>query len=400
MRKLIVMAVALAACGFGQGRPKVRAVTAFIRIDPARYEAQYAEAMTFLKSAADAYRAAGFEVEGARIATQPFPEYIQGMKPADAVAFLRKIDATAKRLGFRPSIGPAMLRDSDDTAPLDVLAKALETTGLNASLVIADESGIHWRAVREAAKLIHRVGAESANGRGNLNFAAIAMVKPFSPFYPGAWHTGQGKTFAVGLESANVVMDVFAATHDPVEAEKRLAAALGRYGKEAEAVATAAAAKAGWTYAGLDPTPAPLGDVSIGKAIESFVGGPFGSSGTMTAASVITRAVKSVAVKQTGYSGLMVPILEDNVLAKRWAEGAFSVDSLLAYSSVCAAGLDTVPLRGDTTVEQIAKILGDVASLAFKWQKPLAARLLPVPGGKPGQKTNFGDERMTDTVIR
>ena len=50
--------------------------------------------------------------------------------------------------------------------------------------------------------------------------------------------------------------------------------------------------------------------------------------------------------------------------------------------------------------DQIAKILGDVASLAFKWQKPLAARLLPVPGGKAGDRTDFGDPRMTNTVIR
>jgi len=40
----------------------------------------------------------------------------------------------------------------------------------------------------------------------------------------------------------------------------------------------------------------------------------------MTAAGIITRAVQSVPVKRVGYSGLMVPVLEDNVLAKRWAE--------------------------------------------------------------------------------
>lgn len=399
MRKACLI-LALAAAAFADSRPKVRAVTAFIRIDPARYEAQYADTMRFLNGAAEAYRKAGFEVQGVRIATQPFPEYIRGMKPDEAVAFLQKLDALAKKSGFRPNIGAAMIHDNDDTGVLDVLARALSTTELNASLVIADEAGIHWRAVREAARLIKRVGAESPHGRGNLNFAATAMVKPYGPFYPGAWHAGPGKTFAVGLESANVVTEAFAANRDPGQAEKALAAALARYGKEAEAVATRLAAQSGWSYGGIDPTPAPLGDVSIGQAIENFLGAPFGSGGTMTAASIITRAVKSVPVKQTGYSGLMVPVLEDNVLARRWAEGTYNIDSLLAYSAVCAGGLDTVPLRGDTSAEQIARILGDVASLAFKWQKPLAARLLPVPGGKPGDRTDFGDPRMTNTVIR
>jgi uncharacterized protein (UPF0210 family) len=130
--------------------------------------------------------------------------------------------------------------------------------------------------------------------------------------------------------------------------------------------------------------------VSIGAAIESFTGAPFGSPGTETAAGVITRAVKDVPVKQVGYSGLMIPVLEDAVLTRRWTEGTYGLDSILAYSAVCAAGVDTVPLAGDTSEEAIARIIGDMATLAFKWNKPLAARLLPAPGRKIGDVTEFG----------
>jgi uncharacterized protein (UPF0210 family) len=381
-------------------RPKVRAITAFINIDSKSYEAQYAETMRFLDSAREQYRAAGWDVEGVRIVTQPFPQYIRGMQPDAALAFFHKLDEFATKLKFNPNIGAAMIGDGDDASVLDVMAKTLASTRINASLVIAGDDGIHWRAIHETAKLIKNIAALSPHGRGNLNFAATAMVKPYGPFYPGAWHTGTGRTFAVGLEGANVVADVFARYQEPREAEKQLSAALAKHLKDAEAVATQVASKSGWTYAGIDPTPAPLGDVSIGRAIESFTGAPFGSSGTMTAARIITQAVRSVPVKQTGYSGLMVPVLEDNLLAKRWAEGTYTMDSLLAYSAVCAGGLDTVPLRGDITEAQLARILGDVASLAFKWQKPLAARLLPVPGAKAGDKTDFGDARMMDTVVR
>ena len=88
-------------------------------------------------------------------------------------------------------------------------------------------------------------------------------------------------------------------------------------------------------------------------------------------------------VKRVGYSGLMLPVLEDPRIAQRWSEGALSIDALLAYSSVCATGLDTVPLPGDVSEEQLARILGDVASLAYTWKKPLTARLLPVKGKGP-----------------
>jgi uncharacterized protein (UPF0210 family) len=399
MRTTLLALALAAACAAGE-RPKVRAITAFIHIDPQSYEAQYGDTMRFLDAARAAYRAAGFEVETVRIVTQPFPEYTRGMPAADAVEFLRRIDGLAARLQFTGNIGAAMLGDGDDAAPLDVLAKTLAATRLNSSLVIAGEDGIHWRAVREAAKLVKSVAARSPNGRGNLNFAAIAMVNPYGPFYPGAYHTGAGHVFAVGLEGASVVAEVFAGYRDPREAERQLASTLASHLQAAEAVAQAVARKSGWTYAGIDPTPAPLGDVSIGRAIESFTGAPFGSPGTMTAAAIITRAVKAAPVKQTGYSGLMVPVLEDNLLAERWAQGTFHVDSLLAYSAVCAGGLDTIPLRGDITEDELARMFGDVASLAYKWNKPLAARLLPVPGAKAGDRTSFGDARMKDTVVR
>jgi len=119
----------------------------------------------------------------------------------------------------------------------------------------------------------------------------------------------------------------------------------------------------------------------------------------MTAAAVITRAVQSIAIKRTGYSGLMIPVMEDAVLGRRWAQGTYNADSLLAYSAVCAAGLDTVPLPGAITEQQITQILGDVATLAYKWKKPLAARLLPVPGRKAGEQTEFNDPRMANTTI-
>ena len=399
MRKALIL-FALASFAWGaDSRPKVRAITAFINIDPKSYATEIESTMQFLNGAREAYRAAGFDVEGVRIATQPYTKYIAGMNREDALAFLQKLNDLSGKLKFAPNIGTAMVGDNDDSSSLDLLATVLSKTHLNASLIVAGEDGVHWNAIREAARLIKNTAERSSHGGGNFNFAVTAMVKPYGPFYPGAYHLGTGHTFAVGLESANVVADVFAQYRDPREAEKQLSYALAKHMRDAEAVATKVAAGSGWTYAGIDPTPAPLGDVSIGRAIESFTGGPFGVSGTMTAAGIITRAVQSVPVKRTGYSGLMVPVLEDNVLAKRWAEGTYNIDSLLAYSAVCAGGLDTVPLPGDISVEQIARILGDVASLAYKWQKPLAARLLPVPGKKAGDHTEFDDPRMANTII-
>jgi uncharacterized protein len=398
--RLAFLALSVSFLAPAAQQPKVRAITAFIDIDTKSYAAQLETTAKFLNSARDAYTKAGFQVETIRIATQPFPQFTRSLTHADALKLLRDIDAISARLNFSPAIGPAMQHDSDDTAPVDLLADLLsQPSRINATLITAAEDGIHWKSLAQAARLIKAVGMRSPHGQGNFNFAAVAMLRPYGPFFPASYHLGGSHHFAVGLESANVVTEIFTQTQDPVKAEKALAAALTIHLQKAEAIATSIAQSSGWTYAGIDPTPAPLGEVSIGRAMEAFTGSPFGSSGTMTAAAVITRAVRSIAVRQTGYSGLMVPVMEDAVLGRRWAQNTYNADSLLAYSSVCAAGLDTVPLPGDITEARLTQILSDVATLAFKWNKPLAARLLPVPNRKAGEQTEFNDPRMANTTI-
>jgi uncharacterized protein len=383
-------------------KPRVRAITGFITIDAKSYPQQIQETVLFLNQVREAVKAAGYDVAGIRISTQPFPEYTRGLSRTDALAMLRSINDLATQLRFAPNIGPAMVKDTDDTAAVDLVSDILSQAGnrLNANIIVAGDDGIHWNAVRQAARIIKAVGERSAHGQGNFNFGATAMLKPYGPFYPGAWHPGGGpRSFAIGLEAANVVMDVFAREHDPRTAGKALADALTLHLRTVESAATKAAAGSGWTYAGIDPTPAPGGQSSIGAAIESFIGAPFGSPGTETAAAIITRAVKDVPVKQTGYSGLMIPVLEETVLTRRWTERTYGLDSILAYSAVCAGGVDTVPLPGDTSEETIARIVGDVATLAFKWNKPLAARLLPAPGKKAGDMTEFSGA-LSNAVIQ
>ena len=109
--------------------------------------------------------------------------------------------------------------------------------------------------------------------------------------------------------------------------------------------------------------------------------------------------ISLVPVKQIGYSGLMVPVMEDKQLAKRWAEGTYNIDDLLAYSAVCGTGLDTIPMPGDVSEEQLVRILGDVASLAWKWHKPLSERLLPVKDKKPGDSTDFKSQYLFNTTL-
>ena len=398
---LLLCAFALAAYAVDVAKPKVRAITAFVRLDRSGYEKQIAEAMAVLNAAKADFASRGYETQTVRIVTQPFADLVKGLSDKEALSFLRALDDLSQKEGFMPNVGPAMLHDTDDPAAMHLLAQVLSTLPhLNASAIIADDDGIHWKTIRESAKLVRFVTDHSARSQGNFQFAATAMLKPLGPFYPGAYHTGAGRQFSLGFEGANIVQDVFGTTHGDFEASvAELTRQLTIPAQIGEEVGNKVAASSGWTFAGVDPTPAPLGDASIGDAIERFTGAKFGANGTMTAALAITSAVKAVKVKQIGYSGLMLPVMEDKRLAQRWAENAYEIDSLLAYSAVCGTGLDTVPLPGDVSEERLVKIFGDVAALAWKWHKPLSARLQPVKGKRAGDKTDFDSQYLFNTTL-
>jgi uncharacterized protein len=382
-------------------KPKVRAITAFVRLDRSTYEAQIHEALTVLNAAKAEFARRGYETQTVRIVTQPFAELVKGQTDEEALAFLHALDDVSQKDAFAPNVGPAMVHDADDPAAMHLLARALSTLPhLNASAIIADDDGIHWKTIRESARLVRYLTDHSARSQANFQFTATAMVKPLGPFYPGAWHTGAGKQFSLGFEGANVVQDVFAATHGDFDTSvAELTRQLTIHAKVGEEIGNSVAASTGWNFAGVDPTPAPLGDVSIGDAIERYSGAKFGANGTMTAALAITSAVKAVDVKQVGYSGLMLPVMEDKRLAQRWAENTYDIDSVLAYSAVCGTGLDTVPLPGDVSEERLSKIFGDVAALAWKWHKPLSARLQPVKDKKAGDRTEFESQYLFNTTV-
>ena len=401
---MLILLTALAVCAHAEAadRPPVRAITAFMDLEPAHYEEQFRDTASRLRQAKAVFEKAGYEVQTLRVTTQPFPRYVRGMSKEQALAFLSDLAALGRKESVIVNIGPAVTDDNPNPAILDLLEELhSKLQPLNATMIVADESGVHWSTVRAAARHIYRVAQRSPRSQGTFNFAATAMLAPGAPFYPGSYHLHESGRFSIGLQSPSLVARAFAsAKGDPNEALRVLRAAFVAEATQVNALAERVAQVTGWRYWGFDSTPAPLMEDSIGTAMESLRSSTVGSAGTMTAAYIITKAQADLPGPRVGYNGLMIPVLEDSLLAKRWSEGMLSIDSLLAYSSVCGTGLDTVPLPGDVTEETLARIIGDMAVLAIKWNKPLTARLQPVHGKTAGDMSEFDDPYLVNAKLQ
>jgi uncharacterized protein len=274
-----------------------------------------------------------------------------------------------------------------------------ETQRINFSIPISSFSrGAYPNSIKAAAEVAIAVSKNSSGGEGNFRFTASANCPAEIPFFPAAFHNGK-RSFAIGIESPNILTEVFS-TSDWTNAKQNLKAALELKFKPIEAIAERISRSDNWLYNGIDTSPAPGLDASIGQAIETLTKQPFGGPSTLRACALITDVLKNLSVKTCGYSGLMLPVIEDKVLAKRAMENGFSVQELLLFSSVSGTGLDVVPIPGNTAIDVLERIYFDVAALSSKYtNKALSARLFLIPGKQAGELVEFKNPYLTSSTV-
>src|SRR5438094_7440603 len=156
-------------------RPRIRTVTAFVRIEPAQYRQQIEEAVTVLRQAKAAFEKGGYEVQTIRITTQPFARYIGDRHATEALDFFKSLDKLSKEDSFIVNIDPLTLSDSSDAGKVELLSQILASTRANASIVVAGDDGVPWNAVRAAAQVMKYVEDHSLNGANNFDLHAVAM---------------------------------------------------------------------------------------------------------------------------------------------------------------------------------------------------------------------------------
>jgi uncharacterized protein (UPF0210 family) len=361
------------------------------------------------RRARERLEAAGYEVQTLRLALSAGGANRCG----DFATIAQGVEQAALEAGFDcVALGPLV---GERLAALPEALAATEALFAAAPL-LGPDGAIYPDMLRAAAKAIVATSTATPGGLGNLRFAALAGVAPGSPFFPAAYHDGGAPWVAVGPEAAAlavaVTKDERRQTADETDPTfvlppspsvhlvlARLASLIERHDAQITAALAGLQGEAGVRFAGCDWSLAPYPDAerSIGAAIEALSGAPFGGWGTLAAVRALTAAIRAARVTRLGFSGVMLPVLEDVVLAQRNAAGAFALRDLLAFSAVCGTGLDTIPLPGDTGVGRVAAVLHEVAALASALGKPLTARLLPLPGLKAGDMTNF--ELLDDPQI-
>ena len=378
---------------------KVRTVTAHLHLHPGRIEEMLDPASEFLHEAKDRLEMLDLEVQTLRVSTQPWPTYQLNGSMEPMIGTVRSIQKASLDRGIDfVSIGPALYPDQILHIP-EVVA---DTTSISTSAIICDPvRGILENNISAAARTVRTLSELAPDGSMAFLFCAAANCPPFTPFFPASYHEGRDNGFTIGLEAGDLVWKAFELAKGLSEAGRALSHLYAQELERVERTARSLDGHGGFLYHGIDPSLAPGLDrsASIAGAIERFLGSPFGTHGTLAVCAALTKALKELPVKKCGYSGLMLPVLEDEGLASAADLGALDLNRLLVYSAVCGTGLDTVPIPGDIPAERIEAILRDVASLSDRLKKPLSARLLPIPGRTAGETTELRSKYVRNCAI-
>ncbi len=261
------------------------------------------------------------------------------------------------------------------------------------------ETGINISAIKSSAKIIKKLS--EPDPFNNLRFCVSSNVKPNVPFFPAAYHLSEKPGFSLALEMADVIIDVIDSSTTFKDVQDNLLMKFNEIYDDLTKISIKVGRKFNIEFKGIDfsPAPYPIIEKSIGTAIEKLGIEYFGANGTLTGIALINNSIPIDKENVIGFSGFMQPVLEDYIISKRLSENKFNIDSLLLYSTICGTGLDVVPLPGDITEKELFYIILDLCTLSVRLNKPLTARLMPIPGKFAGDDIEFNFEYFAPSKV-
>jgi uncharacterized protein len=363
----------------------------------------------------------GIPVVNKRIAVSPIAVAACAFSAFQMVAIAKTLDETARATGvdFIGGFGALVEKGMThgDRALIEAIPQALaETERVCSSVNVAStNAGINMDAVYLMGKTIKRAAelTAGADGLACTKLVVFANIPPDIPFMAGAY-LGVGEPDAVinvgvsgpgvvkkaidRLRSANPAADLGQLS----EIIKRTAFKVTRVG---ELIGRQVAGKLRVPFGVVDLSLAPTPNVgdSVGEIFQSLGLKAIGSPGSTAVLALLNDAVKKGGIFASSYvgglSGAFIPVSEDLNIGEAARQGYLSLEKLEALTSVCSVGLDMVVLPGETSAETLAAIIADEMAIGMINNKATAARLIPVPGKKPGDKAFFGGLLGEATII-
>ena len=373
----------------------LRSINAGFNIRREKNAAVIRKAAVLISEVKDAFKSRYPYVRTTRFCSQPLID-VNALKPSEVGALVKEIDGLCRKEGINWFCMPiGTCKNDRDYGFISTLPAIMSSSEISfSSVTVTQNKRIDFKAANECARQIKEISKTNRKGFDNFRFCVSANTKPNGAFFPYSWHKGENG-FSLGLETIDVIIKNAGKQNKLSETRQRILKDLSKEFLDIDRIARRIEAKTGLRYYGLDLSlaPYPTDQHSIGRALQKLGVDSFGASGTLFLTAYLTNMLKQLEkdlpVRTVGFTGVMYPVLEDRYLTESNDRGLLSMESMLLYSTVCGCGPDMIPLPGDVSEKEIASVILDMSTLALILDKPLIARLVPIPGKKGGEKTDF-----------
>ncbi|HDL5698547.1 TPA: DUF711 family protein [Mannheimia haemolytica] len=393
---------------------RVRTITLFLSLT--KDKSQWQQALNSAKAEFDllvpAIQQQGYTIQSIRIVTNSFGEYLDLTDIQTAkqdLAYLKQLLTQLNDSGLRIRFAIGEAKTQHELALLPELILNYGDLSNACVNIEPDEFGIlDNETILQSAQIVKQIAEITPRGEGNFNFTVNFNCKPFIPYFPASYHSSKlPNSFVIGLETPDLLVAVLkelkASPHNDFyrQCYETMSQALQYHVDEVLEAVKSVQHKLQFAFAGIDSSAAPSKNCASMTEVYELMGVPFfGATGTVEASSLLTKVFKSIKnVQLVGFSGLMLAVTEDLGLAAGTHKAQFDIRALLTYSAVCGIGLDTVPISNEATVEQIAALMRDTGTMAFRLNKPLTVRLFPIPNKSAGEVTEFESDDLCNCRI-
>ncbi|MCQ4607880.1 PFL family protein [Corynebacterium pseudogenitalium] len=371
------------------------------------YDRVTTKAARLVEVCQDIERELGIPIVNKRVSVSPIALVAAGVD-GNPVDIAKALDKAAGELGVNFVGGYSALVEkgatTSDMRLIESIPEALTVTeNVCGSVNIAtSRAGINMDAVAKMGRVV-KEAAELTKDRSSIACAKLVVFANAvgdNPFMAGAFHGIEepDAVVSVGVSGPGVVDNAIqrlgkASLNEVAEEIKKAAFKITRAG---QLVGNLASERLGVPFGIVDLSLAPTAEVgdSVAHILEHMGLEQVGTHGTTAALALLNDAVKKGGMmacsRVGGLSGSFIPVSEDKGMIDAVRAGSISMDKLEAMTSICSVGFDMIAIPGDTSAETIAGMIADEAAIGVMNHKTTAARLIPVPGTKPGDEVNFG----------
>jgi len=295
------------------------------------------ELKDFFKKANDLFSKNKINLYTSRISTEPL-SINNEISDSYVNSFSNQVSNISNDLSLRWYCIPFEISSDSNIKNFDFAFNLLKNKSNAFVHFIFNKQAIISSLLLEYSKLNLKVSKISNNGFDNFRLGASFNVKSNTPFFPFSFSSNTSG-FSFASDACDIFLNVINKypNYNFSDLKNKIINEYSKYLILLNFIGHELENNTGFKFFGIDCSlaPFPNSNKSVARIIEVLGNSEFGSPGTLSIVSFITEIIRDTIklseIKSIGFNGVMLSVIEDDILSLRASQRNYDIYSLLLY---------------------------------------------------------------------